>query len=351
VATYVPLLPHPVVVCLVEGMSMSAGYVGTDLMVHPIERRTKGAGEDATGWVELISELIQSVAGGNEAPKVILCVNAVAIDGQTLTSSVVPGISEVVGRLITRQLPIEVEWANWPVLLAAYRQLDEPVPDPMLLLHVADGVSAHCMIGGTVFRGGRGLAGELGHVVVDEQGPPCGCGRNGCLEACCSGPALQKRLLASLNEGAISAIDRDAVASLSPADAMEVVWRQWQDGDEFARRFMDQVFDQLAWAVGLAINLIDPQSVVAAGYVLQGRAAWLAEIEQRVQRWVIHSAQRKVAFIESTATLVDTLQTAALYHCYGAHNGRQAGVEKRTSGITVLAERHLERLLNPTAGH
>src|SRR5690606_2463242 len=101
-----------------------------------------------------------------------------------------------------------------------------------------------------------------------------------------------------------------------PIKAMETLWECWQEGDEFVRRVMDQVFDQLAWAAGLAVNMIDPQEIVVAGYVLQGRPAWVEEIKRRADRWVIHSGQRKLRVVESRATLTDILQTAALQHFY-----------------------------------
>ena len=192
-ATYYPLLPRPLIVCLIDGLTITAAEVNRDLSVGKIQTRSKPGDGDASGWVQEISTHIQAALTESKASEVVLSVKAVEIDGRTLTSSVIPRISEVIGGLVNEQLRIEVECAQWPLLLATYRELEEPAPDPMLLLHAADGVSAHCIVGGRVFRGGSGLAGELGHVIVDEHGPPCGCGRRGCLEACCSGPAICQR--------------------------------------------------------------------------------------------------------------------------------------------------------------
>ena len=49
------------------------------------------------------------------------------------------------------------------------------------------------MLDGTLHRGARGLAGEIGHAIADRDGPVCACGQHGCLEAFASGPAIARR--------------------------------------------------------------------------------------------------------------------------------------------------------------
>jgi glucokinase len=62
----------------------------------------------------------------------------------------------------------------------------------LVYLSIGTGVAAGVVIDGELFRGRDGLAGEVGHVVVDEDGPPCACGLRGCLEAMVGGPALRQ---------------------------------------------------------------------------------------------------------------------------------------------------------------
>ena len=62
--------------------------------------------------------------------------------------------------------------------------------DVMAYLRLSAGIGAGLVIGGRPFRGARGVAGEIGHVLVDPQGPICRCGNRGCLETFASPPAL-----------------------------------------------------------------------------------------------------------------------------------------------------------------
>ncbi|HSS57753.1 MAG TPA: ROK family transcriptional regulator, partial [Solirubrobacteraceae bacterium] len=60
----------------------------------------------------------------------------------------------------------------------------------MAYLRLSAGIGAGLVINGRPFRGARGIAGEIGHVLVDPQGPICRCGNRGCLETFVAGPAL-----------------------------------------------------------------------------------------------------------------------------------------------------------------
>lgn len=68
-----------------------------------------------------------------------------------------------------------------------------PVADPLLLVLVGEGVGAGLVVGGRLLTGARGLAGEVGHMVLQVDGPRCSCGRRGCAEALIGSRALLQR--------------------------------------------------------------------------------------------------------------------------------------------------------------
>ena len=78
-------------------------------------------------------------------------------------------------------------------VLAEYSALGNATEN-LLLVRVGGGVGAGLVIGGELFVGGNFAAGEIGHVVVDDEGALCKCGRQGCLEAVVSAPLLEQRL-------------------------------------------------------------------------------------------------------------------------------------------------------------
>ncbi|MGH8946420.1 MAG: ROK family protein [Acidimicrobiia bacterium] len=65
-------------------------------------------------------------------------------------------------------------------------------PQSLALVNIGTGISAGVVVEGRLVRGYRGMAGEIGHVVVDESGAVCRCGQRGCLEAVAAGPAIAR---------------------------------------------------------------------------------------------------------------------------------------------------------------
>jgi glucokinase len=111
-------------------------------------------------------------------------------------------------------LPVVVENDANAAAWAEYRFGAARGRDDVVMLTVGTGIGGALILGGLLYRGGFGLAGEVGHLVLDPDGPPCGCGRRGCWEQFASGNALLReararaaedrpgaRLLLSLGDG------------------------------------------------------------------------------------------------------------------------------------------------------
>ncbi len=73
--------------------------------------------------------------------------------------------------------------------------------DSMVLLTLGTGIGGGIVLNGHIWQGTWGMAGEIGHVTVDPQGPLCGCGNHGCLEALASGPALVRQAREGISRG------------------------------------------------------------------------------------------------------------------------------------------------------
>ncbi len=111
--------------------------------------------------------------------------------------------------------------------------------DSLVLLTLGTGIGGGIILDNKVVHGGVGMAGELGHLTIDPNGPPCGCGNNGCLEKIASATAVESMAyLMSLGDNLTS---RD-VYNLAAA------------GNVKAQR----IFEQMGWALGIAIgNLVN----------------------------------------------------------------------------------------------
>lgn len=111
------------------------------------------------------------------------------------------------------------------------------------------GLGGGLFLGGKLYRGASGFAGEIGHLTVVPDGRPCGCGKRGCLET-------------YVSEAAILA---DAVrAGRSPADVWEVA-EAARAGDPALLAILERVGERLGTALAHVCNLINPEMVVLGG--------------------------------------------------------------------------------------
>lgn len=137
-----------------------------------------------------------------------------------------------------------------------------------LYVTVSTGVGGGWVLNGQVWRGRDGLAGEIGHVTVDPDGPECLCGGRGCVERLASGPWMARHaqdLLARYPER--GALLRAAVGhELGQIDARQVAIAAEQ-GDDVAQEALDQAARALGIGLGNAVNLINPDRIALGGGV------------------------------------------------------------------------------------
>jgi glucokinase len=148
-----------------------------------------------------------------------------------------------------------------------------------LYVTVSTGIGAGLVLGGRLYRGATGMAGELGHILVARGGPRCACGRRGCLEAVASGPAIARLARESLESGADSALQAVPLPDLTAQHVAEAAGH-----DKLAARVMAQAGEYLGVAIASAVNLVNPQVVVIGGGVSQAGEVLLRPLHDAVQR-------------------------------------------------------------------
>ncbi len=134
----------------------------------------------------------------------------------------------------------------------------------MLLVTVGTGIGGGIVAGRRLFRGAHGFAAEIGHIIVEPNGPLCGCGNRGCWEQVASGQAIGRLGREAANEHPMSLI-----AELAGKDASKVsgetVTTAAKRGDDVAIRIMAQVGRRLGEGIAGLVNVLDPQVVVVGG--------------------------------------------------------------------------------------
>jgi N-acetylglucosamine repressor len=155
-----------------------------------------------------------------------------------------------------------------------------------LCVEVGNGIACGIILGGRLYRGHAGVAGELGHVRVLENGPICNCGSAGCLETVASYPAIIRQVREALRNGTRSLIPSLAGASIENI-GMPHVFEAARRGDKLALGLLDQATRYLGLAIANAVNLLNPQVVLLSVDMLEGEDLIIAPIRQIVSRHTI----------------------------------------------------------------
>jgi glucokinase len=134
-----------------------------------------------------------------------------------------------------------------------------------LMLTLGTGIGGGLLLGGRLYRGARGGGAELGHVVVDMDGPPCqgGCPNRGCLEALASGSAIGREGAAAAAAAPESALGRALAQGREVTGAL--VTELAHDGDPAARGVLDAVGRRLGAGLSGLVNAFQPEVVVIGG--------------------------------------------------------------------------------------
>ena len=158
--------------------------------------------------------------------------------------------------------------------------------DDSLFVGVGTGIGGGIVMGGRIVRGAHGLAGEIGHVIVEPDGPVCGCGNRGCWEQVASGLAIARAGARTVEDEPGSAIGR--LVDGDPRRVTgEIVTEAARAGDAAATALLSEVGRRLGEGVAGLVNVLDPEIVVIGGGASEAgelllaplRAAFVASVE------------------------------------------------------------------------
>ena len=155
--------------------------------------------------------------------------------------------------------------------------------DSLLYVSVGEGVGAGLIVHDELYRGTHELAGEIGHMTLDLNGPACACGNRGCLETFVSrGAILARAASCDLREEPLAAIDRLAAR-----------------GDPHARSTKDAAYRYLAAGLVNAVNCYDPDVIVLGGPLVRAWGDLVDALRERVRGRSFGFASRSVDLRES----------------------------------------------------
>jgi glucokinase len=147
----------------------------------------------------------------------------------------------------------------------------------LVYITVSTGVGGGIIADGRLYGGAKGSAGEIGHTVIDPNGPKCGCGNNGCLEALASGTAIARRGAEAAKRGDSPAL-AEALKREGRLGAKDVAAAA-ESGDQTAREIFEEAGRYLGIALANLVNLLSPEAIILGGGVMHSRELFLPQAE------------------------------------------------------------------------
>jgi len=190
--------------------------------------------------------------------------------------------------------------------------------DDLLFLKIGTGIGCGIVVHGEVYRGTDGCAGDVGHVLVEPDGPTCACGNSGCLEALFGGAALARDALAAARSGASPAlVERlEQFGTLSAVD----VGRAAAEGDPHCIGLIRQGGRYVGDVLAALVSFMNPAMIVIGGGVSGVGHLLLAEIRSVVYRRSLPLATGNLPLVLSELgprAGVTGAQLLATDHVYG----------------------------------
>ncbi|MFL5732201.1 MAG: ROK family protein [Chloroflexia bacterium] len=164
--------------------------------------------------------------------------------------------------------------------LGVQRLTAGPPPRNMMYLSVGTGIAAGLILDGRVYRGAHGLAGEVGHMVVEPEGPACRCRGHGCLEALVAGPAIARLGEEAAKSSGDTLLRRLLPGAITAAD----VYQAASEGDAAAEAIAREVGRYLALALQQLIVAYDVEQIVIGGGVSRNGDAFLQPVLDELAR-------------------------------------------------------------------
>ncbi len=159
------------------------------------------------------------------------------------------------------------------------------------------GIGTGIIFDGKIYHGRTGSAAEGGHNTIDYRGPLCGCGKRGCIEILCSGPAIAVRARARIGESpAPSRMVELAGGSVEQVKA-EHVGKAYAEGDALATKILEEIAELLGIWLGNVVDMLEPDVMIVGGGVAELMRPFFARISSVADQWSINPRSSEIPLV------------------------------------------------------
>jgi len=151
-------------------------------------------------------------------------------------------------------------------------------------IFVGTGIGGGIISGGKLYEGTRGAAAEVGHMILQMDGPKCGCGKRGCAEALASRTAMEREVRAMIKKGARSCVLELMKERSKERMTSSIIIRALKKKDPVMRAVVRRTAQYLGILVANVVNMMDPECVVIGGGVAERLQEELVEPIRKTAR-------------------------------------------------------------------
>lgn len=159
----------------------------------------------------------------------------------------------------------------------------------LTFIKIGTGIGCGILLDGRIYHGVQGTAGEIGHMTISADGPPCSCGNYGCLEAMAGGRAIAERAQLAVKAG-----QRTLLANGGPVEAITArhVADAAQAGDAVSQQLLNDAGRHIGSAVATLVNLLNPGLVLIGGGVAQAGIHLLRPLREAALQRSLRASMR-----------------------------------------------------------
>ncbi len=236
----------------------------------------------------------------------------------------VPGIIDVGAGMMRKSANLLPEWSDYPVRDEIERRLGARIfldndanvaalgeqwlgaargVDNMAMLTLGTGIGGAIILNGKMFYGLSGMAGEFGHVTIEPNGVPCGCGNHGCAERYASASAVMRMAREAMESG--QAPELAAAAASDPDFSARSIYHLAMQGNPDAQRIFQRFGEVLGILLAGLVNILDLDMYVLGGGVVSAWDAFapkmFAELRERSLVYAASAPENPLAKKEGAA--------------------------------------------------
>jgi glucokinase len=284
------------------GTKMLIGVLGETEVRYESREASTGQTED-----ELVAMLVREIGEAKEARPAVTAVGlgipaTIDHDRGLAVSAVNLPLDDLPIRDLVEErvgLPVFVDNDGNVAALAEYLYGAAQGKPNTVMLTVGTGIGGGLVLGGEIYRGASGAGAELGHTVIQADGPPCqgNCPNHGCVESLASGTALGREGLAMAESSPDSALGK-LLAAGEKIDGKAVTGAAL-DGDEIAIGVFELIGGRLGVACSSFANIFQPDAIVVGGGVIAAGDLLLEPARRELRRRALNP-MNKTPILEAT---------------------------------------------------